>query len=188
MTVYLDILLLLLIIAIIELSDLTLVSLILSVQGLLFLYEFGMLKVETLPLFVFSVVISPFLIYYLTKRTKKDEEEPLISGFLSVSLLLILVVAGYVLSNIFNLSNLSLPLAFAGVYGLIAKTDLRKTAASLSILACVAHLFTTSLGFEIDLVLIFLFSILLLILLYMADKLFAAKRSLSTRDLKELRF
>jgi len=188
MTVYLDILLLLLIIAIIELSDLTLVSLILSIQGLLFLYKFEMLEAGAFPLFVFSAIFSPILIYYLTKRTKKDEEKPLISGFLSISLLLILVVAGYVLSNIFNLSNLILPLAFAGVYGLIAKTDLRKTAASLSILACVAHLFTASLGFEIDLVLILLFSILLLILLYMADKLFATKGSLSTRDLKELRF
>lgn len=191
MILLLGLLILLCAIAVIEIDDFAFVSPLLGLQGVLFTIHFILEGpgAELIPLSVFSILFVPLSLYYVTAKTRRIEERPLIPGLPSTGLLAVLVAIAYVVSlPLFGADSILLPLILIGAYGLLAKTDLRKTVASLSLLISSIHLFTASLDVLVETALMVLSAILLLVLLYFALRIFSVKGSMNTRDLKELRF
>lgn len=80
------------------------------------------------------------------------------------------------------------PFLLVGVYGLLIKNDLRKSMASLTICIYSLHVFTGVFDVLIEVMITMFSAILFLVLLYIAHRIFVLKGSLSTGDLKELRF
>ena len=178
-------------IVIIEFRDFRLVPALLGVQGILFIFQLTHegVGVELLPLAIFSVLFVPATIYYITDKTKRSEEQPLIPYLQSIGLLIVLVAITYGVSYLLlDMDGLQIPLILVGVYGLLVKTDLRKSAISLSILINVSHLFMESFDVIVDFALMTFSAFLILLLLYFAKQTYSIKGSLSTRDLKELRY
>ncbi|MFX0200876.1 MAG: hypothetical protein ACFFCW_32555 [Candidatus Hodarchaeota archaeon] len=177
-------------IVIIEFYDFRLVPALLGFQGVLFLFQFAHegIGIEVLPLAIFSILFVPITLYYITVKTKIIEEKPLIPNLQSIGLLIVLIAIAYGVLYLLNIEDIQLLLILVGVYGLLIKTDLRKSAASLSILINAAHLFMESFNVIVDFALMTLSAILILLLLYFANQIYLIKGSLSTRDLKDLRF
>ncbi len=177
-------------IVIIEFHDFRVVPALLGFQGVLFLFQFAHegIGIELLPLAIFSILFVPITLYYITVKTKIIEEKPLIPNLQSIGLLIVLIAIAYGVLYLLNIEGIQLLLIVVGVYGLLMKTDLRKSAASLSILINAAHLFMESFNVIVDFALMTLSAILILLLLYFANHIYLIKGSLSTRDLKDLRF
>jgi hypothetical protein len=145
--------------------------------------------VEVLPLAIYSIVFLPLALAIITTRTKRTEEPPLIHGVPSIGLLLMLVIITYVISFSFlGGTGIEWPLVVIGLFGLIVKTDLRKSVASLSILVYSVHLFVPGVDFIIEGMLMLTTGILVLALLVLGHRYFSMKGSMSTRDLTDLRF
>lgn len=176
---------------IIELSNFRIVSILLGILGILISSHYFIegLLVEVIPLAIFSMIFVPFALYYFTSKTKRTEESPLLGGFLSLGVLVVLVIISYAIS-FFILGVISIQWSFlmVGVYGLLIKNDLRKIMVSLAICIYSLHLFTGAFDVLIEVVISMFSAILFLVLLYIAHWIFVLKSSLSTRDLKELRF
>ena len=191
MNLILGLLILIFTIIVVELNDFKIVPILLGLHGALFAVDFilqGAL-IETIPFVLFSVILIPVVLFYFTTKTKTTEEQPLIRGWFSFGIQVVLVVLIYWGSFLIIFEgSLLLPLIFTGVYGLILKTDLRKTVASITILLNSTHQFIASFNLFIDILLLALSAILLVSLLYFAWQIFKIKGSMSTRDLKELRF
>ena len=186
---YLDVALILLTVVAIEVDNLLIASLVLGINGVLFILRFCPHIPEFIPTALLLVIFVPVAVYCLSIRTKKYEEKAILSGSVSVFTLLFLVALGYAISiSVFRYYDLRIPLMIAGTYGVLAKTDLRKVAISLSILSSTIHIFAEPLGFEISLALVSLPIMLIGMILYMANKLFLQENSLSTRDLRRLRW
>lgn len=177
-------------IAIIEFHDFRLVPALLGLQGVFFIFQYAYegINIELLPLTIFSILFVPATLYYLTVKTKISEEQPLLPNIQSIGLLIILMAIVYGITYLLNIESIQLLLILIGVYGLLMKTDLRKSAASISILLNTAHLFMENFNVIVDFALITLSAILILLLLFFAKQTYIIKGSLSTKDLKELRF
>ena len=80
-------------IAVVEVSDFGLVPAIFGLQGIFTIVFFALegSLVELLALEIFSIIFVPSALYYVTAKTKKTEELPLIIGWPSTGVLLILV-------------------------------------------------------------------------------------------------
>jgi len=177
-------------IAVVEVDDFALVSPLLGLQGLLLAIHLALegAGMEVVPLALFSVLLVPVSLYYVTSKTKRSEESPLIGGLPSTGLLAVLVAVAYVLSlPFFGADNIMVPLLLISAYGLLAKTDLRKSVATLSLLVSSIHL-SSSLDIVVEAAMLGLSALLLLSLLYFTLRIFAVKGSMTTRDLKELKF
>jgi len=184
-------LLLLFAIAVVEIGDFKLVPFLLGFLGIVLIGQFILegAGFEIVPLAIFSVLFVPAILFYFTLKTKRTEERPIILGLPSLGLLIVLVAATYGVSAfVFSMGGIQWQLILIGAYGLLIKTDLRKSVASLSILINSLHLFGVSFDIFIEIALTSLSAVLLLMLLLFAKKIYSIKGSLSTRDLKELRF
>lgn len=176
--------------AIIEINEFRLVSVLLGILG-------GLLTVgafldgafiEILPLAVYSIVLLPMALFITTVYTKYTEEPPLLQVIPSIGVLVILIIISYVTSvYVLAASGIARPLILIGIFGLVVKTDLRKTAVSLSILVYSAHLLTPGFDIVIEAVLMLITGILVLVLLILGYRFFMLKGSMSTRELMELR-
>ena len=145
--------------------------------------------VEVLPLAIYSILYLPMALFITTIRTKRTEEPPLIQGVPSIGLLLMLVIIAYVISvYLLGGAGIEWSLIVIGTFGLLVKTDLRKSAASLSILIYAVHLFVPGVDFIIEGMLMLTTGILILALLVLSHRFFIIKGSMSTRDLMDLRF
>ena len=186
---YLDVVLILLTVIAIEIDNLFIASLALGIDGVLFILRFCPHVPEFIPTALLLVIFVPVAVYYLSVRTKKYEEKAILSGSVSVFTLLFLIALGYAISvSVFKSYDLKIPLMIAGAYGVLAKTDLRKIAISLSLLSSTIHIFAEPLGFEVSLALVSLPIMLIGMILYMASKLFSQENSFSTKDLRRLRW
>ena len=184
-------LILILAVVIIEVDDFRFVTVLLGVLG--GVVTIGAVLegafIEVLPLAIYSIVFLPMALFITTTRTKRTEEPPLIQGVPSIGLLLMLIIIAYVTSvYLLGVAGIEWTLVVIGVFGLIVKTDLRKSVASLSILIYAAHLFVPGVDFLIEGMLMLTTGILILALLVLSHRFFLIKGSMSTRDLKDLRF
>lgn len=176
--------------AIIEINEFRLVSVLLGILG--GLLTFGAFLdgafIEILPLAVYSIVLLPMALFITTVYTKYTEEPPLLQVIPSIGILVILIIISYVTSvYVLAASGIARPLILIGIFGLVVKTDLRKTAVSLSILVYSAHLLTPGFDIVIEAVLMLITGILVLVLLILGYRFFMLKGSMSTRELMELR-
>ncbi len=184
-------LILILAVVIIEIDDFRFVTILLGVLGgaitLGAILEGAF--VEVLPLAIYSILFLPMALFITTVRTKRTEEPPIIQGVPSIGLLLILVIIAYVISfYLLGVTGIEWPLVVIGIFGLIMKTDLRKSVASLSTLVYSVHLFVPGVDFIIEGMLMLTTGILILALLVLSHRFFILKGSMSTRDLMDLRF
>ncbi|MFX1318870.1 MAG: hypothetical protein ACFE9O_06960 [Promethearchaeota archaeon] len=190
MNLIIGLLILIIAAAIIEINEFRLVSVLLGILG-------GLLTVgafldgafiEILPLAVYSIVLLPMALFITTVYTKYTEEPPLLQVIPSIGVLVILIIISYVTSvYVLAASGIARPLILIGIFGLVVKTDLRKTAVSLSILVYSAHLLTPGFDIVIEAVLMLITGILVLVLLILGYRFFMLKGSMSTRELMELR-
>lgn len=185
------VIILILAVVIIEAWDFRIASVLLGILGVLLTLE-SILEgtiLQVIPLAIFSIIFIPVALYFLTTRTQNTEELPFISRWLSIALLIILVIVSYVISFfILGSTGIEWPLIIVGIYGLLSKTDLRKTVASLAILTYSIHLLMPAFDVMIDGMLMLFFGILVLVLLILARRLFFLKESMSTRELRDLRY
>jgi hypothetical protein len=176
---------------VIEIDDFRLVSFLLGLLGTIITITSildGKL-IEIVPLAIFSIIFIPGILYYFSMKTKRTEEPPLIPGLPSSGLLVILVIIAFTISVYFlGITGIQWPLIVIGSYGLLSKTDLRKSVSSLSILTYSIHLLIPAIDVVIDGVIILFSATLFVVLLYFAHRIFLLKGSLSTKDLKELQF
>ena len=184
-------LILILAVVIIEIDDFRLVTVLLGFLG--GVVTIGAVLegafVEVLPLAIYSILYLPMALFITTIRTKRTEEPPLIQGVPSIGLLLMLVIIAYVISvYLLGGAGIEWSLIVVGAFGLLVKTDLRKSAASLSILIYAVHLFVPGVDFIIEGMLMLTTGILILALLVLSHRFFIIKGSMSTRDLMDLRF
>jgi hypothetical protein len=184
-------LILILAVVIIEIDDFRFVTVLLGVLG--GVVTIGAVLegafVEVLPLAIYSIVFLPIALFITTIRTKRTEEPPLIQGVPSIGLLLMIVIIAYVISvYLLGVAGIEWALVVIGVFGLLVKTDLRKSAASLSILIYAAHLIVPGVDFIIEGMLMLTTGILILALFVLSYRFFIIKGSMSTRDLMDLRF
>ncbi|MFX1404885.1 MAG: hypothetical protein ACFE9D_10530 [Promethearchaeota archaeon] len=190
MNLIIGLLILIIAAAIIEINEFRLVSVLLGILG--GLLTFGAFLdgafIEILPLAVYSIVLLPMALFITTVYTKYTEEPPLLQVIPSIGILVILIIISYVTSvYVLAASGIARPLILIGIFGLVVKTDLRKTAVSLSILVYSAHLLTPGFDIVIEAVLMLITGILVLVLLILGYRFFMLKGSMSTRELMELR-
>jgi hypothetical protein len=178
-------------IAIIEIGDFRIVTVLLGILGALITIEAILEGVffGVIPLVIYSIVLLPIALFITTAYTKPTEEPPLIHGVPSIGLLLVLVIIVYVISTyLLGIGGIEWALIFIGVFGLLTKTDLRKSVASISILIYSVHLLVPGFDVVIEAMLMFFSSILILILLVLAQRFFVLKGTMSTKDLRDLRY
>lgn len=186
-----ELLILLFAIAVIEIGDFKLVPILLGILGITLISQFILegAGFEIFPLAIFSIIFVPTILLFNTLKTKRTEERPIILGLPSLGLLIVLVAVTYGVSAfVFSMEGIQWQLILIGAYGLLIKTDLRKSVASLSILINSLHLFGVSFDIFMEIALTSLSAVLLLLLILFAMKIYSVKGSMSTRDLKELRF
>jgi hypothetical protein len=185
-------------IAVVETDDFALVPLFLMILQAVFvaeLYFEGSGLESLLPLILVTIVIVPAILYLVTAKTKRAEDQAILHGLPSVALLSILVVLTYVVLGIIGfyhlftleMANLQWLLIIIGVYGVLVKTDLRKIVACLTILTASLHFFTAGFDLLMDIALLTFSTLLLVMLLYFAYRSYITKGSMSTKDLTELR-
>ncbi|MFX1475190.1 MAG: hypothetical protein ACFFCO_06925 [Promethearchaeota archaeon] len=198
MNVIFALLILLFAIAVVETDDFFLVPIFLILLQSAFITElyFEGSGLETLlPLILVSLIIIPAMLYLVTAKTKRAEEEAILHGLTSVATLSILVIITYVILgtigffHLFTLemANIQWLLIIIGVYGVLVKTDLRKAVACLTILTGTLHLFTSGFDLMMDIALLTFSTLLLLMLLYFAYRSYITNGSMSTKDLTTLR-
>ncbi|MFW9985296.1 MAG: hypothetical protein ACFFDJ_01890 [Candidatus Odinarchaeota archaeon] len=187
----LSVIILILAVVIIEAWDFRIVSVLLGILGVLLTLESileGMI-IQIIPLAIFSIIFIPVVLYFLTARTKNAEELPFISRWLSIALLIILVTISYAISFfILGSTGIEWSLISVGIFGLLSKTDLRKTVTSLAILTYSIHLLIPAFDVLIDGMLMLFSGILVLVLLILGQRIFLLKESMSTRDLRDLKY
>ncbi len=187
----LSVIILILAVVIIEAWDFRIVSVLLGILGALLTLESileGMI-IQIIPLAIFSIIFIPVVLYFLTARTKNTEELPFISRWLSIALLIILVTISYAISFfILGSTGIEWSLISVGIFGLLSKTDLRKTVTSLAILTYSIHLLIPAFDVLIDGMLMLFSGILVLVLLILGQRIFLLKESMSTRDLRDLKY
>lgn len=187
----LSVIILILAIMTIEAWDFRIVSVLLGILGVLLTLESileGMI-IQIIPLAIFSIIFIPVALYFLTVRTKNTEELPFISRWLSIALLIILVIISYAISFfILGITGIGWSLISVGIFGLLSKTDLRKTVTSLAILTYSIHLLIPAFDVLIDGMLMLFSGILVMVLLILSKRLFLMKESMSTRDLRDLKY
>ncbi|MFX1562599.1 MAG: hypothetical protein ACFFDP_04755 [Promethearchaeota archaeon] len=191
MNLVIGLLILLFAIAVIEIGDFKLVPFLLGILGITLISQFILegAGFEIVPLAIFSILFVPAILLFFTLKTKRTEERPIILGLPSLGLLIVLVAVTYGISAfVFSMEGIQWQLVLIGAYGLLIKTDLRKSVASLSIIINSLHLFGVSFDVFMEIALTSLSAVLLLILILFAMKIYSVKGSMSTRDLKELRF
>lgn len=191
MNPYIGLIILIIAIAIIEIGDFHFVTVLLGVLGALFTIESILEGAiwSVIPLAVFSIAFVPVALFLTTVYTKRTEEPPLLHGIPSIGLLLVCVIITYAVSfYVLGVAGIEWLLILIGVFGLVTKTDLRKSVASLSILIYSSHLLIPAFDFIIEGMLMLFSGILILVLLVLAQRLFVLKGSMSTKDLMELRF
>ncbi len=177
--------------AIIELDDFRIISVLLGLLGS-FITIGSILDgviIENVPLALFSIIFIPGILYYFTLKTKRTEEPPLIPRLPSSGLLVILVIVAFTISvYLLGINGIQWPLIVIGAYGLLIKTDLRKSVGSLSILTYSVHLLVPAIDIIIAGVIILVSATLFSVLLFFAYRIYLLKGSLSTKDLKDLQF
>ncbi len=178
-------------VAIIEIGDFRIVTVLLGVLGALL--TLGALIegifLEVIPLAIYSILFVPVAIFITSVNTKQTEEPPLIHGVPSIGVLLVLLIITYVVSfYILGVAGIEWALILVGVFGLVTKTDLRKIVTSLSILIYASHLLIPGFDYVIEGILMLFSGILILVLLVFAQRFFVLKGSMSTKDLRDLRF
>ena len=177
-------------VAIIEINDFRFITVLLGILGGLF--TVGALLdgvyIEILPLAVYSIVLLPLALFIITVYTKPTEEPPLLQGISSSVVLVVLIIISYVVSvYVLGVSGIEWSLILIGIFGLVVKTDIRKTAVSLSLLVYSVHLLTPGFDIIIEGVLMLTAGILVLVLLILGYRYFVLRKSMSTRELMELR-
>jgi hypothetical protein len=178
-------------VAIIEIDDFRFITVLLGVLGGLFTVGAFLdgAFIEILPLAVYSIVLLPMALFIITTYTKHTEEPPLLQGVPSSGVLVVLLIVSYVVSvYIIGVAGIEWPLILIGIFGLVVKTDLRKTVVSLSILVYSVHLLTPGFDIVIEGILMLTAGILVLVILILAYRYFLLKGSMSTRELMELRY
>jgi hypothetical protein len=184
-------LVLILALAIIEIDDFRFITVLLGVLG--GLLTLGAILdgafIEVIPLTVYSIALLPMALFITTVYTKQTEEPPLLQGLPSIGVLVVLLIISYVISvYILGVVGIVWPLNLIGIFGLVIKTDLRKSVASLSILIYSVHLLTPGFDIVIEGMLMLFAGILMLVLLVLAHRFFVMKGTMSTRELIELRY
>ncbi|GEM_PF-3354140 len=178
-------------VAIIEIRDFRIVTVLLGILGAFFIIG-AFLEgtfMEIIPLAIYAIVLVPIAIFITTVHTKQSEEPPLMHPVFSIGLLFVFGIITYVISfNVLGVGGIEWVLIMIGVFGLLTKTDLRKSVASLSILICSIHLLIPGFDIMIEAMLMFFSSILILVLLVFAQRVFVLKGTMSTKDLKDLRY
>ncbi|TRO54277.1 hypothetical protein E2P64_09330 [Candidatus Bathyarchaeota archaeon] len=177
-------------VAIIEIDDFRFITVLLGILGGLF--TVGALLdgvyIEILPLAVYSIVLLPLALFIITVYTKPTEEPPLLQGILSSVVLVVLIIISYVVSLfVLGVAGIEWSLILIGIFGLVVKTDIRKTVASLSLLVYSVHLLTPGFDIVIEGVLMLTAGILVLVLLILGYRYFVLRGSMSTRELMELK-
>jgi hypothetical protein len=177
--------------AIIEAWDFRWISIFLGILGGLLIVESILVGVvlNVIPLAFFALIFIPITVYFVSTRTKFAEEPALIRRWLSIILLIVLVISSYAISFfLLGSPDIQWSLILVGVYGLLSKTDLRKIVASVAILTYAVHLLVPAFDVVIEGTVLAFSGGLIIVLLLFAIRFFELNESLSTRDLRKLRY
>ncbi|MFX1243775.1 MAG: hypothetical protein ACFE8F_02370 [Promethearchaeota archaeon] len=185
------VIIIILVMAIIEIWDFRAVPVLLAILGTILTTESLLegIVLDIVPFTIFFIGFMPVSLYFTTIRTKIIEEPSLLTRVPSMVLLITLVIIAFVISFfILGVTSIQWPVILIGLYGLLSKTDLRKTTVSVSILTYSVHLLVPAFDILIEGLLLVFSGGLILVLLLFAQRIFSLKGSLSTKDLRELQY
>ncbi|MFX0168678.1 MAG: hypothetical protein ACFE89_04880 [Candidatus Hodarchaeota archaeon] len=185
------VIIIILVMAIIEIWDFRAVPVLLAILGTILTTESLLegIVLDIVPFTIFFIGFMPVSLYFTTIRTKIIEEPSLLTRVPSMVLLITLVIIAFVISFfILGVTSIQWPVILIGLYGLLSKTDLRKTTVSVSILTYSVHLLVPAFDIVIEGLLLVFSGGLILVLLLFAQRIFSLKGSLSTKDLRELQY